>query len=73
MAFPKSPQDWLSRSPPPLEIDAMGEDGGSFPHMLGVADWTLGAQGHEYIPLCKVLLTLQTHLVPKQAIGSSRL
>ena len=51
----------------------MGEDGGSFPHMLGVADWTLGAQGHECIPLCKVLLTLQTHLVPKQAIGSSRL
>lgn len=73
VAFPKSPQDWLSRSPPPLGIDAVGEDGGSFPHMLGVADWTLGTQDHECIPLCKVLLTLQTHLVPKQAVGSSGL
>ena len=52
--------------------DAVGEEGESFPHMLAVADWTLGTQDHECIPLCKVLLTLQTHLVPKQAIGSSR-
>ena len=53
--------------------DAVGEDGGSFPHVLGVAGWTPGAQDHECIPLCKVLLTLQTHLVPKRVLGSSRL
>ena len=52
--------------------DAVGEDGGSFPHVLGVAGWTPGAQDHECIPLCKVLLTLQTHLVPKRVLGSSR-